>query len=124
MLVLHRAEVKPGQTILIHGASGGVGLALCQVAHAWGLTVVGTTSHEEGAKLVRACGARLVLNHKDPEHTTHLLVRLLAKLDPLNLYQSLSDNSKRLLERKSTLHLINFQWVFSRFGTTMTSISD
>jgi NADPH2:quinone reductase len=69
----YKAHVKAGETILIHGASGGVGLALVQLAHAWGLTVTGTAAHDEGAKLIRACGARLVLNHKDPNHKQELL---------------------------------------------------
>ena len=60
-----RARVQPGETLLIHGASGGVGLAATQIARAWGLTVIGTAGTPEGVELVKAQGAQHVLNHRD-----------------------------------------------------------
>ncbi|OQV19667.1 Quinone oxidoreductase [Hypsibius exemplaris] len=69
----HKAHVQAGQSVLVHGASGGVGLATCQIAKYWGLDVVGTASTDAGAELVRAAGARLVLNHKDKNHKQNLL---------------------------------------------------
>jgi NADPH2:quinone reductase len=60
-----RARLQPGDTLFIHGASGGVGLAATQIAKAWGATVIGTASTREGLELVRAQGANHVLNHKD-----------------------------------------------------------
>lgn len=59
-----RAEVKPGQACLIHGASGAVGLAGVQIAKAMGLTVVGTAGTPEGVDLVKKTGADLVFNHR------------------------------------------------------------
>jgi NADPH:quinone reductase len=58
-----RAQVKSAETILVHGASGGVGTASVQLAHAIGATVIGTAGSEEGMKLVRQQGAQHVLNH-------------------------------------------------------------
>ena len=58
-----RAEAKPGETVLVHGASGGVGLAAVQIARAAGLTVIGTAGSERGRQLVAAQGADLVLDH-------------------------------------------------------------
>jgi NADPH2:quinone reductase len=58
-----RAAARAGQTALIHGASGGVGLAAVQLAKAAGLTVIGTAGSEKGIALVRAQGADHVLNH-------------------------------------------------------------
>lgn len=62
--LLHRARVKAGESVLVHGASGGVGLAACQIARAYGLKVLGTAGSEEGQKLVLQNGAHEVFNHK------------------------------------------------------------
>lgn len=57
------AQVTAGQTLLIHGASGGVGIAAIQLARAAGLTVIGTAGSEEGRSLVASAGAHAVLDH-------------------------------------------------------------
>ncbi len=57
------AQVKAGETLLIHGASGGVGIALVQMAKAFGLIVLGTAGSEPGREMVRREGAHQVLNH-------------------------------------------------------------
>jgi len=62
--VFQRAQASRGESIFIHGASGAVGLAATQMAHAAGLTVIGTAGTEEGAALVREQGASHVLNHR------------------------------------------------------------
>ena len=55
--LLHRTyAVQPGDTILVHAASGAMGLILCQWAKALGATVVGTVSTEEKAEAARAAG--------------------------------------------------------------------
>jgi len=61
--LFHRAHARPGETVLIHGATGGVGLAATQIAHAEGLTVLGTGSTDAGLQSVRASGADAVFNH-------------------------------------------------------------
>ncbi|PIQ81488.1 MAG: quinone oxidoreductase [Candidatus Omnitrophica bacterium CG11_big_fil_rev_8_21_14_0_20_64_10] len=61
------AEAQKGEMVLVHGASGGVGLAAAQLARAAGLTVIGTAGSETGRKLVAAQGA-VPLNHGDPGH--------------------------------------------------------
>jgi len=48
--------VKPGDTILIHAAAGGVGMILCQWAKSLGATVIGTVSSDEKAELAKAHG--------------------------------------------------------------------
>jgi NADPH:quinone reductase len=60
-----RGRLQPGETLFVHGASGGVGLAATQIARAWGATVIGTASTPDGLDAVRAQGAHLVLNHRD-----------------------------------------------------------
>jgi len=55
--LLHRTyQVKPGDTIVVHAAAGGMGLILCQWASALGATIVGTVSSAEKAKLARQAG--------------------------------------------------------------------
>ena len=58
-----RGQAQPGETVLIHGASGGVGIACVQLARAFGLTIIGTAGTEEGRRLIGEQGAHHVLNH-------------------------------------------------------------
>ena len=59
-----RARTRAGDTVLIHGASGGVGVAATQFAIAAGATVIGTAGSEEGVAVVKAQGAQYAVNHK------------------------------------------------------------
>ena len=59
-----RANVRAGDSVLIHGASGGVGSAATQFAVAVGATVIGTAGSEDGLAVVRAQGARHAINHR------------------------------------------------------------
>ena len=61
--LFNRAHGRAGETVLVHGASGGVGIAAVQLARARGLTVIGTAGTERGRKLVLAEGAHHVLDH-------------------------------------------------------------
>ena len=61
--LLLRAGAKPGETMLVHGASGGVGLAAVQIARAAGVTVIGTAGSDRGKAAVTAAGANYVLDH-------------------------------------------------------------
>jgi len=70
--LFHRANAQSGETVLIHGASGAVGIAATQIARAAGLTVIGTAGSAEGVDLVRAQGAHHVLNHREPGYLDHL----------------------------------------------------
>jgi NADPH2:quinone reductase len=63
-----RAQAKPGETVLIHGASGGVGTAAVQLARAHGLRVIGTAGTDEGLRLVKEQGAHHVLNHRSADY--------------------------------------------------------
>src|SRR5512143_2467558 len=59
------ARSKPGESVLVRGASGGVGIAAVQLARAAGLRVIGTAGSDDGKTLVRDQGAHHVLDH-DP----------------------------------------------------------
>ncbi|MFG2779389.1 NADPH:quinone reductase [Streptomyces prunicolor] len=61
--LFQRARLQPGETVFIHGASGGVGLHAAQLAHAAGAVVIGSASTPAGADLVRAVGVAHVLDH-------------------------------------------------------------
>jgi NADPH:quinone reductase len=63
-----RAQVRAGETVLIHGATGGVGIAAVQLARAAGLRVVGTGGSARGMALAAAEGAHETLDHSKPDH--------------------------------------------------------
>ncbi len=64
--LFQRAHARAGETVLVHGASGGVGIAAVQLARAAGLRVIGTAGTEKGRALVKDQGAHHVLNHHEP----------------------------------------------------------
>ena len=61
-----RAHARAGETVLVHGASGAVGIAAVQLAKAAGMRVIGTAGTEEGRALVLEQGADAVFDHRDP----------------------------------------------------------
>ena len=67
-----RAGAKPGETVLVHGASGGVGLAAVQIARAAGMTVIGTAGSDKGRAAVTESGADHVLDHTQPGYLDEL----------------------------------------------------
>lgn len=66
--LFQKAGATSGETVLIHGASGGVGIAAVQWAKNAELTVIGTTSSDEGKRLVKQHGAVAVFDHTDDDH--------------------------------------------------------
>jgi NADPH2:quinone reductase len=68
-----RIRAKAGQTVLIHGATGGVGLAATQLAVGAGLKVIGTGGTDAGRDLVRQQGAAHVLDHKSPGYLEQIM---------------------------------------------------
>lgn len=66
--LFQRGRLRPGETVLVHGASGGVGLLAVQWARAHGATVIGTASTPEGRQAVARAGAHAVLDHSLPGH--------------------------------------------------------
>lgn len=65
--LFQKARVVAGETILVQGASGGVGIAALQLARAHGLTVIGTAGSEDGRNLAIANGAHHALDHHSPD---------------------------------------------------------
>ena len=67
------ARAKPGETVLVHGASGGVGVAAIQWARAIGLSVIGTAGTDKGLQLITDQGAEKSFNHNSPDYQRQIL---------------------------------------------------
>jgi NADPH2:quinone reductase len=66
--LFYRAHALAGETVLVHGASGGVGIAAVQIARNAGMTVIGTGGTEQGRNLAAAQGAHYAVDHKAADH--------------------------------------------------------
>jgi len=64
--LFRRANARPAEAVLVHGASGGVGIASVELARAHGMFVIGTASTERGRHAVLEHGAHVVVDHSDP----------------------------------------------------------
>jgi len=67
--VFDRGQLKPHESILIHGGSGGIGVAAIQIAKALGSTVYVTAGSDEKCKFCEALGARRAINYKTENFT-------------------------------------------------------
>lgn len=80
--LFHSGEAKKGETVLIHGASGGVGVAAVQIALAAGLNVVGTAGGPEGVAFLKSLGVADARDHRAPGYLDgvqpNLIVEMLA----------------------------------------------
>jgi NADPH2:quinone reductase len=70
-----RGRAEPGETLLVHGATGGVGVAVVQFARAAGLTVYGTGGTEQGRQMVLKEGAHHVFDHTKAAYEQEILSR-------------------------------------------------
>jgi NADPH2:quinone reductase len=66
-LIHSTVAVKPGQSVLVHAAAGGVGLILCQWLAHIGAVVIGTVGSPEKAALARAHGAEHTILYRDED---------------------------------------------------------
>lgn len=86
--LFQKARAVRGETVLVHGASGGVGIAAVQLARAAGLRVIGTASTERGLQLIREQGAHQVLDHCQPGYldgiTADVILEMLANVNFAN----------------------------------------
>jgi NADPH2:quinone reductase len=69
----HSAPARASESVLVHGASGGVGTAAVQMARAMGLTVLGTAGTQKGVDLVRREGAHQVFDHSKGGYQEEIL---------------------------------------------------
>jgi NADPH2:quinone reductase len=71
--LFQRGHAKPGETVLVHGASGGVGTAAVRLARARGLRVLGTAGSDEGQNLAREQGAHETFDHRATDHFEQIM---------------------------------------------------
>ncbi len=69
----HHAKARGAETLLVHGASGGVGIAAVQIGRALGMTVIGTAGSDKGLELVKHEGAHHAFNHRSAGYTDAIL---------------------------------------------------
>src|SRR5579863_9575875 len=69
----HSAKAHASETVLIHGASGGVGTAAVQIARTMGLTVFGTAGTSQGLDLAKREGAHQVFDHRKSGYQEEIL---------------------------------------------------
>jgi NADPH2:quinone reductase len=69
----HHANARAGEMLLVHGASGGVGIAAVQFARAQGLTVIGTAGTARGLELVKKEGAHHPFDHTKAGYADEIL---------------------------------------------------
>jgi len=69
----HFAAARAGETVLVHGASGGVGTAAVQMARAMGMRVFGTAGTEKGLELVKREGAHQAFNHRNAGYQQEIM---------------------------------------------------
>jgi NADPH:quinone reductase len=70
-----KGRAAPGETVLVHGASGAVGIAATQIASAAGLRVFGTAGTERGRALAREQGAHEVFDHTAPGYEKEIVAK-------------------------------------------------
>lgn len=61
--LVYRANVQPGEVVLIHACAGGVGLAALQIAKALGATVIATAGSQEKMDICKRYGADYAVNY-------------------------------------------------------------
>jgi NADPH2:quinone reductase len=100
--LFHRAQVKPAEWVLIHGASGGVGIACVQFAAAHGCRVIGTAGTDRGLELVQREGAMHVFNHRDKNYVEKI--------------QLLTGGVSAIIEMLANVNLDNDLSLLAKFG--------
>src|ERR1700693_53525 len=71
--LFHSAQARAGETLLVHGASGGVGTAALQFARTIGLTIFGTAGTDPGIELIKREGVTQAFNHTQAGYEEEIL---------------------------------------------------
>ena len=69
----HSAKAHASETVLVHGASGGVGSAAVQIARSMGLTIFGTAGTPRGLEIAKREGAHQVFDHRKAGYQEEIL---------------------------------------------------
>jgi NADPH2:quinone reductase len=76
--VFGRGRLQPGETILVHGGSSGIGTTAIQLAKAFGSTVVVTAGSDEKCAKCVTLGADVAINYKTHDFVEELKARVIA----------------------------------------------
>jgi NADPH2:quinone reductase len=71
--IVHEAKTRASESVLVHGASGGVGIAAMQFLRAMGCTIFGTAGTAKGFSLIEREGAHLSFDHSKPDYKEQIL---------------------------------------------------
>ena len=71
--LVDRAGLRPGETLLVHAAAGGVGLAAVQIGRALGARVIATAGGAEKLAIARAAGAEVLIDYRREDFTSKVL---------------------------------------------------
>jgi len=71
--VMDRAAAQPGETILVHGGSSGIGTTAIQMLKAWGCTVFATAGSAEKVEACLSLGADRCVNYREQDFVAELL---------------------------------------------------
>ena len=71
-MLVSRAQLRPGETVLVQAGGSGVGSAGIQIAKLWGATVFATASTDEKCARMRELGADITINYRDKDFTTEV----------------------------------------------------
>jgi NADPH2:quinone reductase len=78
--LFHCGGAAKGETVLIHGASGGVGVAAVQLALAAGLDVIGTAGGPEGVAFLKSLGVTRALDHRAADYLNGVQPNLILEM--------------------------------------------
>lgn len=106
----HIGKVRAGEFALVHGASGGVGLAAVQLAKASGARVIGTASSSDGQRAVSLAGAEFVFNHKEDGYLEKILEVTGGKGVDIILEMLANANLGSFLRRQKYSTLVEHFW--------------
>ncbi|MFT3923420.1 MAG: NADPH:quinone oxidoreductase family protein [Myxococcales bacterium] len=109
--LVYRAPVQPGQTLLVHGAAGGVGLAAVQIGKALGARVLATAGSPEKRAFVVSQGAEAAYDSRDPSWVQEVLQATQGRgadhiYDPVG--GDVFDLSLKCIAFAGNLHVIGF----------------
>jgi NADPH:quinone reductase-like Zn-dependent oxidoreductase len=71
-MLVARARIRPGETVLVHAGGSGVGTAAIQIAKLWGATVYATAGSPEKAARAKELGAESVMEYRKADFLTEI----------------------------------------------------
>ncbi len=71
--LVHRAQLQPGETLLVHAAAGGVGIAAVQIGKALGARILATAGGDDKLEIARAAGADVLVDYQKQDFVERVL---------------------------------------------------